>query len=203
MSGDGDGMLVDDRDGGASSAAAGNGEIDGTRLFGDEGGKYLNGYEKMKALDANGDGKLNGAELGVSEISLKMELTANDRGEINMRSTFTQNGEKHISEDVWFGEDADSDNLVATTARESQPVFRARRSIRCSLSSARPSASSTPLRGKQKTCTPAPPWRRDPGWPSWSTDSALRDGGAVVGRAPPPSLRTGPRRALLKPQRAC
>ncbi|HSI03464.1 MAG TPA: hypothetical protein VLC93_03260 [Myxococcota bacterium] len=141
MKGDGDGMLVDDRDGGASAAAAGNGEIDGKRLFGDEGGKYLNGYEKMKALDANGDGKLNGteldglkswiddgdakveagelktlAELGVSEIDLKMELTANDRCEMIMRSTFTQNGERHVSEDVWFAEDPRQPNLQETAA---------------------------------------------------------------------------------------
>ncbi len=141
MSGDGDGMLVDDRDGGASAAASTHGEIDGKRLFGDEGGKYLNGYEKMKALDANGDGKLSGneldglkswiddgdakveagelktlAQLGVSEIDLKMELTANDRGEMIMRSTFTQNGEKHVSEDVWFAEDPRQPNLEATAA---------------------------------------------------------------------------------------
>ena len=45
-----------------------------------------------------------------------MELTANERGEMLMRSTFTQNGVQHVS-DVWFGEDTDSDNLVATTAR--------------------------------------------------------------------------------------
>ena len=141
MKGDGDGMLVDDRDGGATAAAAGNGEIDGKRLFGDEGGKYLNGYEKMKALDANGDGKLTGAELdglkswiddgdakveagelktlaelGVSEINLKMELRPNDRGEMIMRSTFTQNGQQHISEDVWFAEDPRHPNLEATAA---------------------------------------------------------------------------------------
>ncbi|HSI03463.1 MAG: hypothetical protein ACAI38_12500 [Myxococcota bacterium] len=142
MNGDGDAMLVDDRDGGATSAAAGDGVIDGRRLFGDQGGTFANGYEKMEGLDANGDGRLTGTELdglkawvddgdavvetgelktlvelGVTELSLKMELTANERGEMLMRSTFTQDGVQHVSEDVWFGEDADSDNLVATTAR--------------------------------------------------------------------------------------
>ena len=155
MNGDGDGMLVDDRDGGATAAMHGDGEIDGKRLFGDEGGKYANGYEKMKALDANHDGKLSGseldglktwiddgdakieegelktlAELGVTEIDLKMELTANDRGEALMRSTFTQNGEQHISEDVWFGVDQEHSvsnlaNVAATVAERASPHSRA------------------------------------------------------------------------------
>ncbi len=155
MNGDGDGMLVDDRDGGATEAMHGDGEIDGKRLFGDEGGKYANGYEKMKALDTNDDGKLSGseldglktwiddgdakieegelktlAELGVTEIGLKMELTANDRGEALMRSTFTQNGEQHISEDVWFGVDQEHSvsnlaHVAATVAERASPHGRA------------------------------------------------------------------------------
>jgi hypothetical protein len=128
MKGDGDGMLVDDHDGGATAAMNGNGEIDGTRLFGDEGGKYANGYEKLAKYDTNHDGQLTGheldglktwidngdakiqqgelktlAELGVTSINLKMDLTANDKGEQMMRSTFTQNGQQYVSEDVWFG----------------------------------------------------------------------------------------------------
>ena len=59
----GDGMLVDDRDGGATAAMNGNGEIDGRRLFGDEGGKFGNGFDKLRQLDRDGDGKLTGAEL--------------------------------------------------------------------------------------------------------------------------------------------
>jgi hypothetical protein len=127
MDGKGDGMLVDDRDGGATAAAAGNGQIDGKRLFGDEGGKFNNGYEKMAKLDANGDGKLTGAELeglkvwvdngdasvgqgelkslkalGVTEISVKMQTTQNARGEDLMQSSFTQNGQQKLTEDVWF-----------------------------------------------------------------------------------------------------
>jgi hypothetical protein len=127
MLGDGDGMLVDDRDGGATGAMLTDGEIDGKRLFGDQGGKYANGYEKLKALDKDGDGKLTGEELdglkvwiddgdakleggelktlrelGITEISVVMKLEANARGEDLMRSSFVRNGETHVTEDVWF-----------------------------------------------------------------------------------------------------
>jgi hypothetical protein len=127
MSGDGDGMLVDDRDGGATGAMLTDGEIDGKRLYGDQGGKYANGFEKLKALDKDGDGKVAGAELdglkvwiddgdakleggelktlrelGITEISVQMKLEANARGEDLMRSTFVQNGQTKVSEDVWF-----------------------------------------------------------------------------------------------------
>ncbi|MNK32082.1 hypothetical protein D3C87_505340 [compost metagenome] len=127
MSGDGDGMLVDDRDGGATGAMLTDGEIDGKRLFGDQGGKYANGYEKLKALDKDGDGKISGAELdglkvwiddgdaklekgelktlrelGITEISVVMKLEANARGEDLMRSSFVQNGQSKVTEDVWF-----------------------------------------------------------------------------------------------------
>jgi hypothetical protein len=124
-----DGMLVDDRDGGATAAMNGNGEIDGKRLFGDEGGKFGNGYDKLKQLDRDGDGKLTGTELdglkvwvdngdarvgggelrslrelGVTEISVRMQLEKNERGEDLMRSSFVQNGQTRVSEDVWFAQ---------------------------------------------------------------------------------------------------
>jgi hypothetical protein len=127
MDGQGDGMLVDDRDGGATAAAAGNGEIDGKRLFGDEGGKYAHGFVKLARHDANQDGKLTGAELkglkswvddgdakveagelkaladqGITELSTGMKLERNARGEDLMRSSFVQNGQRHVAEDVWF-----------------------------------------------------------------------------------------------------
>lgn len=39
-------------------------EVSGRELYGDEGGKYADGYEKMRTLsDADGDGRLAGAEL--------------------------------------------------------------------------------------------------------------------------------------------
>ncbi|MNK57097.1 hypothetical protein D3C87_761470 [compost metagenome] len=125
----GDGMLVDDRDGGASASAASDGEIDGRRLFGDEGGRYANGYQKLQQLDTNGDGRLNGseldglkvwvddgdakleegeltslAELGITEIVTQMTEQVNASGERLMRSTYVQNGESKISEDVWFAQ---------------------------------------------------------------------------------------------------
>ncbi|MEB3223448.1 MAG: hypothetical protein VKS61_15345 [Candidatus Sericytochromatia bacterium] len=127
MSGNGDGMLVDDRDGGATRAAQGDGRIDGTRLFGDQGGKFAHGYEKLAQHDADGDGKLTGreleglktwiddgdakveagelkslAELGVTELSTGMTLEKNARGEDLMRATFVQNGQTKVTEDVWF-----------------------------------------------------------------------------------------------------
>lgn len=127
MAGTGDGMLVDDRDGGVTAAMNGNGAIDGTRLYGDQGGKYGNGYDKLAQHDADGDGTLTGAELeglktwiddgdavveagelkslaelGVSEISARMNLEKNARGEDLMRSTFVQNGQTRATEDVWF-----------------------------------------------------------------------------------------------------
>ncbi len=125
----GDGMLVDDRDGGASAAVAGSGEIDGKRLFGDEGGRYANGYEKLQGLDADQDGRLSGSELqglsvwvddgdakveagelktlselGISEIGTRMSTQLNASAETLMRSTFVQNGETKATEDVWFAQ---------------------------------------------------------------------------------------------------
>ncbi len=128
LSGDGDGMLVDDRDGGATGAMLTDGEIDGKRLFGDEGGKYANGLDKLRSFDKDGDGKLTGAELeglkiwiddgdakleggelkslaelGITEISVQMQHQKNERGETLERSSFVQNGQTRMSEDVWFG----------------------------------------------------------------------------------------------------
>lgn len=127
MSGNGDGMLVDDRDGGATRASQGDGRIDGTRLFGDEGGKYANGYDKLAQHDTDGDGKLTGqeleglkvwvdngdatleagelkslAELGITEMNVQMTLEKNARGEDLMRSTFVRDGKEQVTEDVWF-----------------------------------------------------------------------------------------------------
>jgi hypothetical protein len=128
LMGDGDGMLVDDRDGGATGAMLTDGEIDGKRLFGDERGKYFNGYAKLQGFDKDGDGKLTGEELdglkvwiddgdaklengelktlrelGITEISVKMHIEKNAQGEDLERSTFVQDGQTHMTEDVWFG----------------------------------------------------------------------------------------------------
>ena len=125
--GKGDGFLVDDSDGGATAAATGNGEINGKRLFGDEGGKFANGYDKLKKFDTDGNGVLKGdelkglkmwvdngdakvgggelkslADLGITQISVGMRTEQNARGEDLMRSNFVQNGQSKTSEDVWF-----------------------------------------------------------------------------------------------------
>lgn len=127
MDGQGDGMLVDDTDGGATAAMQGNGRIDGTRLFGDQGGRFANGYEKLALKDANHDGKLTGQELsglktwvddgdavleqgemktlaeqGVTELGATMHTEQNARGEALMRSSMVRHGKAQATEDVWF-----------------------------------------------------------------------------------------------------
>jgi hypothetical protein len=127
MAGDGDALLVDDRDGGATKAMRTGRNIDGTRLFGDQGGQYANGYEKLSKLDQNADGRLDDdelvgvkawiddgdgrleqgelktlKELGVSEVNTQMNRVQNERGESLMRSTFVRNGQRQMTEDVWF-----------------------------------------------------------------------------------------------------
>lgn len=127
--GGGDAFLVDDRDGGASQAARTTGVIDGRRLFGDEGGRWKSGYDKLSQLDSNGDGQLTGAELsglmawgddngdarigrnellpvlslGVSAIAVTHKTVVNARGEALDQSSFTLNGRRGLTEDVWFG----------------------------------------------------------------------------------------------------
>lgn len=127
MAGDGDALLVDDRDGGATKAMRTGRNIDGTRLFGDQGGQYANGYEKLAKLDQNADGRLDDdelvgvkawiddgdgqleqgelktlKELGVSEVNTRMNRVQNERGESLMRSTFVRDGQRQMTEDVWF-----------------------------------------------------------------------------------------------------
>ncbi|WP_420337096.1 cadherin-like domain-containing protein [Roseibium sp.] len=125
LDGAGDGLLVDNRDGNAAKG------MDGTRLFGDEGGKYSNGFEKLAGFDTNGDGVLNGDELkglelwidngdakvedgeiqalakfGITEISVEMTEVTDANGDTLMRSTAaTDAGNVIMTEDVWFGSD--------------------------------------------------------------------------------------------------
>ncbi|GLO69432.1 hypothetical protein MACH17_09490 [Phaeobacter inhibens] len=59
LDGSGDGLLID-----MNVVAAEDGNVDGSALFGDEGGEWSNGYEKLSDLkDANGDGVVSGEEL--------------------------------------------------------------------------------------------------------------------------------------------
>ena len=58
FNGDGDGILVN------TDLIGPNNEIDGAALYGDQGGLFANGYEKLSQLeDDNGDGVINGVEL--------------------------------------------------------------------------------------------------------------------------------------------
>jgi hypothetical protein len=125
--GDGAAFLVDDRDGGATAAARGAGVIDGTRLFGDEGGRWASGYDKLATRDADRDGQLAGAELrglaawvddgdarvqagelkplaalGITAIATTHHAERNARGEALDRSWFVQHGRRKMTEDVWF-----------------------------------------------------------------------------------------------------
>jgi hypothetical protein len=121
--GSGDGILVDNRDGNAAT------DMNGSRLFGDEGGQYANGYEKLAELDTNGDGQLTGEELeglqfwiddgdaiveegelqsladhNIASISTDMQIGFDDQGrELMQSSATTTDGEELLSEDVWFG----------------------------------------------------------------------------------------------------
>ena len=120
--GSGDGILVD------LSKIKTDGSIDGSALFGDEGGRYKNGYEKLQNHDFDDDGNLTGAELnglglwmddgdailedgelvsvndaGVTEISTNMSLVQDSDGKSLMQSSATlADGTTVLSEDVWF-----------------------------------------------------------------------------------------------------
>ena len=139
--GSGDGILVDMSKIGTGSA------IDGSALFGDEGGLYANGYEKLATLDADGDGLLTGDELadmglwiddgdakleagelvsaadaGIASISTSMEIVLDADGrELMQSSATTVDGQEVLSEDVWF--DFGSDEADADVAVE--PVHHA------------------------------------------------------------------------------
>ncbi len=118
LDGKGDGLLVD-----ISKIKGRN--IDGTALFGDEGGLYANGYEKLAKLDIdgntlldnreiaqlklwvdNGDGKLALGELqelskyNISSIST--QITA--KNGLMQSWAFTRDDGRILTEDVWFAE---------------------------------------------------------------------------------------------------
>lgn len=123
LAGNGDAMLVDNRDGRAAT------DMSGKRLFGDQGGQYTDGYQKLSGLDANRDGVLTGEELegldlwfddgdavveagelrsaaseGVTSISVQRQDVQNAQGETLMQSQATIDGEQVLTEDVWFGQ---------------------------------------------------------------------------------------------------
>ncbi|MFW5442910.1 MAG: hypothetical protein ACKE51_01185 [Methylococcaceae bacterium] len=122
VDGSGDGILVD------TTLIGSDGSINGSALFGDEGRKYTNGYEKLALHDANGDGEISGDELeslglwvddgdailetgelhsakemGIASISSDMKIVLDSEGRELMQSTATTiDGQTILTEDVWF-----------------------------------------------------------------------------------------------------
>ena len=120
VDGSGDGILID------TSKFTGT-NIDGKALFGDEGGRYSNGYQKLSQLDGDGNTLLEDAELsslalwiddgdgvlqleeistlqdfGIFSISTVMQLS--DEG--LMRSwAYTDDDFRLLTEDVWFAKE--------------------------------------------------------------------------------------------------
>ena len=105
-----DGILVDTTKRGA---------FNGSNLFGDEGGKYANGYAKLALRDRNNDGALTGRELAGLGIWADDGDARPERGEIrsiktenitsistratNLQSTATRaNGSKIVTADLEF-----------------------------------------------------------------------------------------------------
>ncbi len=122
LQGNGDALLVDNRDGKAAT------DMDGSRLFGDDSDRYEDGYQKLAKLDENGDGQISGdeleglsvwvddgdaivedgemqsaAEASLTSISAERNDVLNARGETLMQSTAVVNGQETLTEDVWFG----------------------------------------------------------------------------------------------------
>lgn len=129
--GSGDGILVDNRDGLAAT------QMNGSRLFGADGGAFADGYDKLATLDANADGILSGeelqgllvwvdngdaqvqqgelrtlGELGIASISTRMNVTVDDEGRGHLQSTATrEDGTQLMSEDVFFASPDDAAGL--------------------------------------------------------------------------------------------
>ena len=120
--GSGDGILINNQDGNAAL------DMNGARLFGDQGGAYGNGYYKLALLDDNRDGQLSGAELkglelwvdngdaqvqageiqtlaqhGIASIGAQVVLTYDAEGKLHIESTATRtDGTTLMTEDVFF-----------------------------------------------------------------------------------------------------
>ena len=117
LDGSGDALLVDNRDGNAAN------DMNGTRLFSDQGGTYDHGYQQLAELDCNGDAKVDEGELftlqelGISEIELQLEQNAtDDEGRDLFRSSATlEDSSKILTEDVWFAQ---------TTSEDEQQIGR-------------------------------------------------------------------------------
>ena len=120
FAGDGDGILVD-----ASKIGPGY-ELNGDALFGDQGGQFSNGYEKLQLLDSNSNGELTGSELSVLALWVDDGNAKLERGELHSLESYSivsvstemqldgegrmrsaaglQDGSNVMSEDVWFAQ---------------------------------------------------------------------------------------------------
>ncbi len=139
--GSGDGILVD------ITKIGPNGEVDGSALFGDEGGKFANGYNKLAQHDANNDGTISGAELdtlglwiddgdavleagelqsaaeaGVTSVSAEFGIVRDTEGRAVIRSEAEVNGETVLTEDVFFAE-ADVTDIMVENFNEDPAMF--------------------------------------------------------------------------------
>ncbi|MEM8750169.1 MAG: tandem-95 repeat protein [Pseudomonadota bacterium] len=133
ITGDGDGFLVDNRDGMAADA------MNGSRLFGDQNGTFDHGYQQLAAFDQNEDGKISGtetdglelwvddgdgkvtdgelfalADFGITEISIELQKdVTDDNGRDLFRSTATRaDGSQLLTEDVWFAQQIEESDPV-------------------------------------------------------------------------------------------
>lgn len=120
LTGNGQGLLVDNRDGMALQT------MSGRRLFGSVGG-FEHGYAKLSVLDRNGDAKLDHQELdglavwiddgdavaeahelktlaeaGITELSTTASFVSGKFGGKHVRATAIVNGKTVMTEDVWF-----------------------------------------------------------------------------------------------------
>ncbi len=135
LDGSGDALLVNNVDGNAAT------DMNGTRLFGDQGGEYEHGYQQLAEFDSNSDGVISQdegeglnlwvddgdakvsegelftlQEMGISEIELTLEAQAQDEeGRDLFRSSATlEDGTKILTEDVWFGQATSEDDEPLT-----------------------------------------------------------------------------------------
>jgi hypothetical protein len=101
------------------------GEMSGLQLFGDQGGKYKDGYAKLALLDANKDGQLTGDELAGLAVWVDAnsdakvqpgEITSlESHGVVELSTTHTKfistaelaTGDTIETEDLWFLEPED------------------------------------------------------------------------------------------------
>lgn len=104
----GDGILVDNRDGLPLSALSA--DMDGKRLFGDEGGRYANGYIKLaQQFDTNGDKVVSGNELAGLQIWQDDGDAVLEAGELSELSDF---GIVSVNTNMTLQKDKDGRDLM-------------------------------------------------------------------------------------------